>query len=164
MNYQLIKWAERNNIPTQALAELADLWRNVNDQPVINPKTHSPATETFVSDTVRLEASKRGGRLWRNNVGAYDPNRPPAGYMRWGLCNDSPEINAVCKSSDLIGIMPILITADMVGKTIGQFTARETKKATWKPGEDKKREDAQQNFINLVNLLGGDAKFTNGEF
>lgn len=164
MNYQLVKWAEQYRISPQALLALQELWRNVNDQPVINPKLHSPVTEAYVQSHVRLQANKLGGRLWRNNVGAYDPNRPPAGYMRWGLCNDSPEINAVCKSSDLIGIMPIMITADMVGKTIGQFTARETKKATWQPGEDKKREDAQQNFINLVNSLGGDAKFTNGEF
>lgn len=164
MNYQLVKWAERHGVSQQALTELTGLWRNVNDQPMINPKTHSPGSESYVQSHVRLQANKLGGRLWRNNVGAYDPSNPPKGYMRWGLGNDNPDINKVFKMGDLVGINPVVITVDMVGSTIGQFTMREVKKASWEPGEDPKREVPQQNAINLVNALGGDAKFTNGEF
>lgn len=164
MNYELVKWAQRHGVSQDALIELTELWRNVSDQPMINPKTKEVGSEAFVSDNVRLAASRNGARLWRNNVGSYSPDKPPARHIRWGLCNDSPEINAVCKSSDLIGIQPVIITAEMVGTTIGQFVAREAKKTTWKPGDDPKREAAQGNFINLVNALGGDAKFTNGEY
>jgi len=83
-------------------------------------------------------------------------------YVRYGLANDSPQINNILKSSDLIGIRPILVTQDMVGKTIGQFVAREIKCEGW-IYKATDREKAQKNFIDLINGLGGDAAFTTGE-
>ena len=118
-------------------------------------------SESAVQKDEQIAASATGARLWRNNVGVLlDKTGRP---VRYGLANESKEQNKVMKSSDLIGIKPVLITADMVGCTIGQFVARECKKETWKPGEDREREAAQGAFIDLVNSLGGDACFTTGD-
>jgi hypothetical protein len=50
----------------------------------------------------------------------------------------------------------------MVGRVIGQFICREVKKTGW-TYKATDREKAQQNWINLINKLGGDAAFTTGE-
>lgn len=117
-------------------------------------------TEADIQARIRLEASRKGIKLWRNNVGVLmDRNGRP---VRYGLANDSAQLNAVIKSSDLIGIKPVVITAEMVGKTMGQFVAREIKASNW-IYKDTDREKAQQAFIDLINSLGGDAAFCNGE-
>ena len=54
----------------------------------------------------------------------------------------------------------LLITQDMVGKTIGQFVSIECKHENWRPGEDGARGVAQLNWANLINTLGGYAIFT----
>lgn len=161
ITHNLKQWAVRHGVSDDALIELQLMWLNVSDSPLLDKK-HQPGTEAYVQSNVRLEASKSGGRLWRNNVGALVDSRGVP--VRYGLCNESKEVNAVCKSSDLIGIQPIEIQPFHVGTIIGQFVARECKKASWKPGERTKDEQAQGNFINLVNALGGDGKFTNGGY
>ena len=100
-----------------------------------------------------------GGLLWRNNVGACKDER--GNFFRYGLANDSAKMNEILKSADLIGIRPVVVTQDMVGKTIGQFVSREVKATDWKY-KGTKREKAQLNWIKLVEQLGGDASFTNG--
>jgi len=117
-------------------------------------------TESNIQSRIRLEASRLGMRLWRNNVGSL--KAPDGSYIRFGLANDSPTLNSVMKSSDLIGIRPVVITQDMVGKTIGQFVAREVKRNGW-IYRDVAHEKAQKAFIDLINQLGGDAAFTTGE-
>ena len=119
----------------------------------------SMKTEQVVQSEVRLEASNRGFRLWRNNVGVAMDNRGIP--VRYGLCNESKQMNKNLKSSDLIGIRPILITQDMVGKVFGQFIAIEIKKESWKPSPSNLREQAQERFITLVQSLGGYAKIIN---
>jgi hypothetical protein len=79
-----------------------------------------------------------GCRLWRNNTGAIKDSE--GRLVRFGLCKGS---------SDIIGIRPVTITADMVGKTIGAFTAIEVKTPKGKPTEE------QLNFIQRVKDLGG---------
>ena len=117
-------------------------------------------SETDVQAIIRLEATRKGLRLWRNNVGAFQT--PDGSYVRFGLANDSPRLNSIFKSSDLIGIRPIRITRDMVGMVIGQFVAREIKPEGWiYKGTD--REKAQKAFIDLIKQLGGDAAFATGE-
>ena len=116
-------------------------------------------SESGVSSDIRLEASERGYRLWRNNVGAAYTSTGQ--FIRFGLANDSAQLNKVIKSADLIGIRPILITPAHVGMTIGQFISREVKHSTWKY-TGTERERAQLAWAELVNSLGGDACFTIG--
>ena len=111
--------------------------------------------EQDVQNKVRLQATREGITLWRNNSGVANID---GRYVRFGLANDSKKLNEHIKSSDLIGIRPRLITLDMVGETIGQFVARECKASNWYY-KDTARERAQKKFIELVNRLGGDAKF-----
>jgi len=113
--------------------------------------------EDEVQQYVRIEAAKFGCILLRNNSGVLEDKtgRP----VRYGLANESSKQNEIFKSSDLIGITPVVITPDMVGRTIGVFTAIEVKKEGWKFNPNNKRESAQLAFINWVKKLGGIASF-----
>lgn len=119
-------------------------------------------SEADVQAHIRLLASRAGGRLWRNSVGA-GILAESGSFVRWGLANDTSAMNKQVKSGDLIGIIPVLITAEHVGTVIGQFVSREVKREGWtyKGGP---HEEAQQRWIDLVRSLGGDAAFTTGEF
>ena len=117
-------------------------------------------SERTLQDRIRLLASRLGWRLWRNNVGAARDSK--GRVIRYGLANDSQQMNSVLKSSDLIGIKSVVITADMVGQTIGQFVAREVKAPGWSY-HGTAREKAQKQFIDLINSLGGDASFISDE-
>ena len=123
-------------------------------------------SEARVQQDAQVAASRAGARLWRNNSGSTPPcehcGRKPIRPVRYGLCNVSKKVNTEIKSSDLVGITPVLITPDMVGQTLGVFTAVECKPEGWVFGKDPKREIPQQRFINLVNSLGGRAKFYTG--
>lgn len=118
-------------------------------------------SETAVQTDVRLAASRDGGRLWRNNSGVAQ-DLDTGQVVRFGMSNDSKEVNAKTKSSDLIGIMPITITQSMVGKKIGVMYCREVKREGW-TYKGTPIEVAQKNFIDIVNSLGGNAGFTTGE-
>jgi len=115
-------------------------------------------SEAAVSSRVMLEASEKGIWLLRNNVGGGKLVK--GGFVRWGLANESKAQNKIIKSSDLIGIRPLLITRSMVGSIIGQFVARETKPENWHY-KATEHEIAQLAFINKAVSLGADAKFTN---
>lgn len=149
-------WAARWDIPHEILTDLLVHLGAAAPGPI----QQAGESEAAVQTRVRLQASKNGGRLWRNNVGACET---AAGtYVRYGLANESSAVNKRCKSSDLIGIQPVMITDAHVGQVLGQFVAREIKRAGWKyTGTD--REKAQLNFLSLVSAMGGDAKFTTGE-
>ena len=112
--------------------------------------------ESDVQEAIQVEAMKQGTQLWRNNSGALKDvtGRP----VRYGLGNTSAKVNKVMKSSDLIGVTQIVITPDMVGKTISIFTAIECKGNDRKVQKDE-RYQAQENFINLVRAKGGIAGF-----
>jgi len=56
-------------------------------------------------------------------------------------------------SSDIIGILPVVVTQEMVGKTVGLFFACEVKKEDGVKGEDQIR------FNDLVKSFGGVAGF-----
>jgi hypothetical protein len=117
-------------------------------------------SESAVQSRVRLEAAKNDILPWRNNVGALQDDT--GRVVRYGLCNDTKELNTRVKSSDLIGIKKTWITPEMVGTYIGQFWAREVKEYGWVyTGAD--REPAQLKFGQIVTAWGGDFKFTTGE-
>lgn len=146
-------WFDRWHIPAAARADLHMALGLACAAPAA---AGSAVLEAGIQSQLRLAASKAGIRAWRNNVGAgYDED---GRFMRWGLANDSAQLNKVLKSSDLIGAKPVVITSQMVGSTLGQFWAREVKRATWRY-TGTEREVAQLNFITLVQTLGGDARF-----
>lgn len=97
-------------------------------------------------------------RLWRNNVGAFYHKKT---LIRYGLANESKKLNEKLKSADLIGIRPILITEEHVGKIIGQFVSCEIKSPNVRLKNDNARLQAQKNWMDLINSLGGDAKIIN---
>lgn len=152
----LNQWAIRHRVPPVALQELLAMMGAAEVGPADN--CDQEGSESAVQAAQRLYESKRGGRLWRNNVGAGELEN--GCFIRWGLCNESKAMNKRIKSSDLIGLRPVLITHDMVGTVIGQFLARETKPEAWRY-TGTEHEAAQLAFIELVNKLGGDAKFVN---
>jgi hypothetical protein len=150
----LYNWAARWGVPPEALNDLRREFGAIDTNPA-----HITATtgEAVVQQRIRIEASQKGARLWRNNVGAVVDTR--GNFIRYGICNDSGKINKEIKSSDLIGIKPVALPD---GRIIGQFVAREVKPAGWHyTGTD--REQAQLRFLELVAGLGGDAQFATSE-
>lgn len=153
----LTEWAIAWGVPYAALEDLrARMGQNGADY------MHEKAgkSEAAVTAVVRLEASRKGVTLWRNNCGAL---RDEAGRLvRYGLANSSKDESKVLKSADLIGIRPLLVTPAHVGHTVGVFTSRECKEVGWQYSGTE-REVAQLAWASLVNSLGGDAAFVTGE-
>ena len=115
--------------------------------------------EDEVQQLILIESARHGEVLLRNNSGAL-PDKTGR-LVRYGLGNISDRINAQFKSSDLIGIKPVLITQEMVGTTIGVFMAVEVKRENWTLNLKDKREYAQNNFLTWVRNHGGIGIFAN---
>ncbi len=113
-------------------------------------------SEAWVQSMVRIEASQKGLKLFRNNVGALKDTT--GRVVRYGLANDSQAINEAIKSADLVGFRPLVITQAHVGHMLAQFVSRECKEAGWQY-TGTEREVAQTNWANMVNAAGGDAAF-----
>ncbi len=114
--------------------------------------------ESTVQQEIQIEAMKFNCTLMRNNSGACVDQT--GRLIRYGLGHTSSK--QAFNSSDLIGITTVTITPDMVGKTVGIFTAIEVKKEDWKC--DKKldaHEQKQFNFLEYVRSKGGIAAFAN---
>lgn len=73
-------------------------------------------TETTLVRELLLHAGTLGARWFRNNVGTLRDAR--GGYVRYGLC---------VGSSDVVGFTPVVVTPEMVGRTLAVFTAFECK-------------------------------------
>jgi hypothetical protein len=144
-------------VSEQALSELRAI---MGIEPL--PLTNIPAgaSEAAVQSLVRLEAARKGLKLWRNNVGVLRDERNVP--VRYGLANDSKRLNEVIKSGDLVGWRSVVITPAHVGTRIAQFTSRECKRPDWKYSGDS-HEIAQLRWIEAVIADGGDAAFCNGE-
>jgi hypothetical protein len=115
------------------------------------------SSEAAIQQAIRLDIARSGIDLWRQNVGACQDQS--GRLIRYGLLNDSKAINEKFKSSDLIGIRPVLITSEWVGHTVGVFAAIECKESGWKLRPGDARGQAQQRFIDLVRAAGGMAGF-----
>lgn len=95
--------------------------------------------EGVIQNQIRLALSKDGVVNFRNNTGMVKD--PETGrVIRFGLCKGS---------SDVIGITPVVITQDMVGKTVGVFTAVEVKTKNGRPSKP------QLTFIDKIKSMGG---------
>ena len=113
-------------------------------------------SESAVQTEIRLAAAPLGDRLWRNNNGACESK--DGRQIRYGLANDSMQINKVFKSSDLIGITQRVIVPGDVGQVFGIFTACEVKREGWH-FTNTPREAAQLAYHNAVRQCGGFAGF-----
>lgn len=98
--------------------------------------------ENVIQSAIRLRLSEmRAGIYLRYQVGTFlTMDGRPVKIGETGV-------------SDLIGITPRVITQDDVGKTIGVFTAIETKQV--KDSTSKARKESQGNFLNLIHSHGG---------
>ena len=85
--------------------------------------------EKTILDKAQLDASRMGARLFRNNVGSGWVGRIVGNKADTiTLLNPRPLHAGLCKgSSDLIGWTPVVVTPEMVGKTVAVFTAIEGK-------------------------------------
>lgn len=150
---ELDTWAMQWAIPAAAMIDL----RNRLGM-TFTRTTEDNRSEAAIQNVIRLEAAEKGCYLWRNNVGATYTKE--GNFIRYGLANDSKGVNTIIKSADLIGIRPVMVTARMVGMTIGQFLSREIKAANWRYSGNG-REQAQVRWAQFVLSLGGDACFAN---
>ena len=113
-------------------------------------------SEAEVLQDIRLGLSVTGVRAFRNNVGVAVDRTGRS--VRYGIANESRNMNSKIKSSDLICIAPVIITLDMVGMKIGRFMAIEVKREGWRY-TGTGREPAQLAWLDLINSLGGDGRF-----
>lgn len=101
--------------------------------------------EQAVMQRVAIEATRKGWRVFRNNVGVLtDPRGVP---VRYGL---------MVGSGDLIGWRPVTITPEMVGQTIAQFVSLEVK------GPKGRISEAQRRWAGMVEEGGGLALVVRG--
>lgn len=152
-------WALKWRIPFECLRDLQQTL-GLYTPPLAPEAPEQGKSEAWAQSAIRLEASRKGVYLWRNNVGVLEDRtgRP----VRYGLANDSKTLNETMKSADLIGIRPMVIELHHVGHTLGRFVSREVKEPGWQyTGTD--REKAQANWMRLIVAAGGDACFATGE-
>lgn len=97
------------------------------------------------------------GPIWRNNIGAAEDKT--GRLIRYGLGNDSKQLNDEIKSSDLIGIVPVPAFAFGRWTTLGVFTAIECKRTGWHQTPGDARAAAQARFHDIVRSVGGFAGF-----
>lgn len=98
-------------------------------------------SEMDTQQRIRVAAPQHGCMLWRNNSGVLKNTEGQP--VRYGLGNDSPKVNRVFKSADLIGI-----TRE------GKFIAVEVKHPGWKAPQNE-REQAQWAFLQEVVIKNG---------
>lgn len=108
-----------------------------------------------------VEVANLGGLPQRNNVGACVDST--GREVRYGLMNVSKKQNDDIKSSDLICVVPTLITQKMVGQWFGRYVALEVKHSEWNPDKKLDRHElAQAEYHRLVRAHGGLAGFVTG--
>lgn len=111
-------------------------------------------SETPLIDATLLTGSAKGWRLFRQNTGVGWVGKLRSKKAGTVILDNARVLHAgLCVgSSDVIGLRPVVITADMVGQTIGQFVAAEIKT----PGVPVTKEQA--GFIEMVKRLNGHAR------
>lgn len=155
----LHEWAVAHRIPIAALQDLQQRL-GLLALPESAEASGPAKSEAWAQSAIRLEASQKGVRLWRNNVGALFPKESKR-LVRFGLANDSEAMNDAVKSADLVGWRPVVIRPEHVGHTLGQFVSVEVKEPGWSYSGTE-HEVAQLAWANAVNAAGGFAIFATG--
>lgn len=106
--------------------------------------------ERDLTNEILVAASQKGARLFRVNTGmGWTGDLKTIGYRKV-LVNLRPFHAGLVKGgSDIIGLTPVVVTPDMVGKTVALFTAIEVKTGSLKPTKE------QAAFLAMVEGLGG---------
>lgn len=149
----LIQWAERYHISPAAMTDLLAVLGAAAPPDTVHAA--AGGGEAAIQQSRRLVAARRGYRLWRNNVGACEST--DGRVIRYGLANESEKINRVFKSSDLIGITPVMCTCGR--GPWGVLTAEECKRPGWHLTPGDKRGQAQAAFGRFVVSMGGIFRF-----
>lgn len=157
--FNLADWALRHHVSAEAVAELRLAAGASLPLPQVGDRPSAQPSEAWAQSAVRLEAPHKAVTLWRNNVGVLKDERNVP--VRYGLANDSKQLNEVLKSGDLIGWRSVTIEPQHVGRVLAQFVSRECKRPGWTYRGDA-REEAQQRWATMVLAAGGDACFTTG--
>lgn len=107
--------------------------------------------ETKIQNAILLALSENGCTVWRvETSGAWLGKVIHRDGDTVTLANARMMQTGLCKGgSDIIGITPVTITPDMVGETIGVFTAQEVKTEKGRPTKEQMR------FIEAVRNAGG---------
>ena len=154
MSANLHDWARKWGLSVECLRDL-QITLGTYTPPLAPDAPGVGKSEAWAQSALRIEASRKGVKLFRNNVGALSDKT--GRFVRYGLANDSKTQNEILKSGDLIGLRPTLIA----GHVYGIFVSREMKSPGWQY-TGTEREVAQLNWINLINSCGGDAAFATG--
>ena len=157
MSPAVYQWAVRHGVTMAALQELAGIFGMHGDHAL--PPEVKGTSEAAVQAAVRLEAARKGVRLFRNNVGvgwagdAQKIQRDGNLYARRGdvLIRQGRPLHAgLCEgSSDLIGWHTVEIVPEMIGQKIAVFVAIEGKSAVGR------LRPAQVTFLDAVAAAGG---------
>jgi hypothetical protein len=109
-------------------------------------------TESEILAYARLQATKLGGRLWRNQSGlAWQGEIISKNNNVLHLRNPRPlKSGLVIGASDLIGFLPIRITEEHLGKILAIFWANEIKT------KNDKLSKEQLNFLQFIGESGGE--------
>lgn len=158
MNNMLQDWAELWGIPQEALDDLAD--RSVVACAPSDGAALKSHAESYVQSMVRLNAPTAGIVLWRNNVGALADKS--GRIVRYGLANDSKQLNETIKSGDLIGWQTVLIGPEHVGQRFARFVSIECKEVGWEYNPNDPHQVAQKRWADMVTAAGGVACFSTG--
>lgn len=124
--------------------------------------------ETNIVRRVMLKLGKNTAiRMFRNNTGAAWIGKSVKFDKRQSVVVEAGDVliqqgrffvAGLCPgSSDLIGFESIVITQEMIGKTIARFTAPEIKTERGRASKE------QLNFIDMVNKMGGNAFIATNE-
>ncbi len=112
--------------------------------------------ESTVQKHIRLAAKEDDCLLLRQNSGALKD--VTGRLVRFGLANESRQMNEQFKSGDLIGVKAVVVTPDMVGKTVGVFVSVESKTEGW-TYKGTAHEQGQDRWRAWVASYGGFAGF-----
>lgn len=131
------------------------------------------STEAPVQASTRIEASRIGARLFRNNRGTFYAmdavKRLIALVIKGDLAGARMQTGRqriysagleATGASDLVGDFPVTITPEMVGMTLAVAFYVEVKEPNWKKPSGE-TEMQQLNFITQANARGAIAFFLN---